>query len=354
MFHLLFSFSFFAVFSREIELSDTTFASKLNKFENLIQPNKIYIDSSHFSCIKTPIFISSESANALSGNMRKKFSSDYTLSNIQFENCSSTSENGGAIFAQNAHGKLININFMECSAVNGGACFISGGSVSFTKCNIFKCKSLKDGSAIFMNGATGSLENMSIVHNKAGRDGTIVALKGTVNIKDIKLYSNYAQNNYGGICFNQTGGVLLLIHFHNNGANGEIGRSMCVCSSPELIMENSYFHDSIPNQLASTDDSNVRFNNLYFKDNKPQDYTIKNGGGGEKFFVYIPTKAPTLPEIPEDIFKNALKWKIENKHFSWDRFYLIAFIFVIGFAIVIFIVPSLIAPPTKQFQWVSA
>ena len=348
---LIFSFIFplFPILTTETLIKNTKYADNIQNLDLIVKSNKYLIDSSVFINQKTPIFLSFSSQTGIT--TRKQFSSDFTLSNSKFENCSSLKENGGAIFAKNSKAKLINNNFFECSAINGGACYLTNSSVSFNNCNIFKCKSIEDGSALFLNKITGSLENMSIVKNAAGRNGAVVAVKSTINIKYMQLYSNFAENNYGGLCFNETGGVLLVIHFHDNNAKGEIGKSMCIWSSQELILENSYFHDSIPMQLAFTDDSSVRINNIYFKDNKPQDYTIKNGGGGQKFFVYNPTKAPTLPKIPGEFFLNTLKWRIESKRFSWGRLLIIALIFVIAFSVVINTIPSLITPPTKQFQW---
>ena len=325
-------------------------SSRFAKISSFYPKNKkIDVSSTIFHKIEAPIRLSFEKEVS----EKRSFSSDYKITNTRFEFCETTKENGGAIFSTNAAGTLIDIYFYRVGAINGGAVYVTGGSITMQQCNAVKCSSKLDGSAYFFRGASVDLRRGSIMQCHAGRDGALVTSICTFNMNTMKIYDNKASNNYGAVCLNETQGVSLQLYFHGNDAKGEIGKSMCIWSSEEYILENAYFYDNIDKQLASSDDSNVRFNNLAFVALKPQDYLIENNGGGEKVFVYRKSELPSMPEVDPELLQEIFDWKVVEKDFKWNELYIIASLLAIAFAIVWLLVPKLISPPTKEIQWQS-
>ena len=126
-----------------------------------------------------------------------------------------TQKNGGAIKMASGTNKLIindGAKIMNCSAVNGGAILVTGGTQTIEGSNntiedrgcITECWSSTNGGAIYVNGGSLTIENCVISNNHAGGIGggaIRVENNAYVKINSGSILGNYVSRNgaaYGG------------------------------------------------------------------------------------------------------------------------------------------------------------
>ena len=123
--------------------------------------------------------------------------SDVVLNNINFVNCSA--DNGGAIFWSSDNGTLSNCNFMNCSADTfGGTTYFSSDNGTISNCNFMNC-SADDGGAIYWSSDNGTLSNCNFMNCSADDFGGAIYWSGNIYYYDDNTTSIWGDN---GALFN--------------------------------------------------------------------------------------------------------------------------------------------------------
>ena len=145
-----------------------------------------------------------------------------SLNGITFKNAVS-SNNGGAIHSDGIL-TLINCSFIDNIANNGGAVYVGSSSSKMVDVNFMNNTALKDGGAIYWNGVNGS-------------------------VYDIKSYNNTAKHNGGAIFWMGYNGTVLNSKFYNNRANGENSEYNMSFSLDDVIIVTELPDSPLPNKL---------------------------------------------------------------------------------------------------------
>jgi len=117
---------------------------------------------------------------------------DVTLVDVDFENCSATS-NGGALYVIGNNAQILNCDFNNCSASDGGVIYVEGDGAVIDLNTISNSNSAFDGGALVIKGDDAKLYNTSFENNTAGDDGGAIFWQGNNGV----IYNITCINNKG-------------------------------------------------------------------------------------------------------------------------------------------------------------
>ena len=146
------------------------------------------------------------------------------INNSHFENNTATSlVGGGVLFTQSNTGynSIINSNFTNNSAANGGATFISTPNskiINVIYINNYAGNSYYGG-AIYINGANGNISNSIFINNTAGY-GAIHSYSATSIIYNCTFLRNSAIQYGGAISLNAASKVIGCLFLYNKAPGG--------------------------------------------------------------------------------------------------------------------------------------
>jgi len=166
----------------------------------------------------------STSYNNARGGTVRNVGSGMLINNSHFENNTATSlVGGGVLFTQSTTGynSIINSNFTNNSAANGGATFISTPNSKII--NVIYINNhvgnSNYGGAIYINGANGNISNSTFINNTAGY-GAIHSYSATSIIYNCTFLRNSAIQYGGAISLNAASKVIGCLFLYNKAPGG--------------------------------------------------------------------------------------------------------------------------------------
>ena len=122
-------------------------------------------------------------------------SGSVTFKNCVFQDCMTTTANGGAIYVMNQNPTFENCIFNSNTAVQGGHMYVSAGTVTIKNCTFTNGHALSDGGAIKNNTqwtSTCKITSSIITGNSADLYGGGISNTGHLTLNTTKLYDNIA------------------------------------------------------------------------------------------------------------------------------------------------------------------
>jgi len=170
---------------------------------------------------------------AITLDVRQLVTKDLTLTNTGAGKLTISGNNLYQIFyvSPNTKLSLTNLNLSGGKAIEGGAIFNSGGTVTITNSSLYNNSADNYGGAIFNSGAV------------TNYDGDIISNGSTLEITNSSLYNNSA-DNYGGAIFNN--GNVLVTHatFLNNAVSESGSGGTINNNSGTALLKNSLLQGS--------------------------------------------------------------------------------------------------------------
>ena len=175
-----------------------------------------------------------------------------TIKNVNFE------EIGGAIKFAGDSGSVINCNFINNAAKNGGAIYFDyTGNVE--NCSFVNNSATSDGGAVRMS--SGNVTNCNFVNNSATYHGGAIDFEGSGNVTNCNFTDNKATDtySYGGAVYLWNQGTVTNCNFTGN--NATIGSAIYFYSSSATkTVSNSRFLNNRANAEAleiTKNDNNI-------------------------------------------------------------------------------------------------
>jgi len=160
---------------------------------------------------------------------------------------------GGGILVENSNVVILNSDFNNCRASNGGAiALINSNDISIVNCSFTENKASYGGALALLN-STSSINDLIINNNQASNGGGIYLDENSnLDVNNCSIYNNTSTstNSYqgmgGGIC---SSGILTLSNtsIKNNSAN-HFGGGVCIFVGEDFIVNENV---SIYNNVAS-------------------------------------------------------------------------------------------------------
>ena len=111
----------------------------------------------------------------IDGNGKRGFDiyQGITIKNLNFVNCSTDYEDGGAIWYYGDNGSVSNCSFINCNANNGGAIYFNNSAHdSVSNCSFTNCNANNGGAIYWSTGTNDSVSNCSFTNcNASDRNG---------------------------------------------------------------------------------------------------------------------------------------------------------------------------------------
>lgn len=152
------------------------------------------------------------------------------LTNCNFGNCNSGSNDGGAIYWKGNNGKLTNCNFVNCYASRsdgaGGAVCWQGIDGTLANCKFKNCHSADNqnnggGAILWLSGDNGIISDCSFVNCHSPTNGGAVSVEYCNNciVTGCSFMNCSAENRGGGIYFQYEGSLINCIFKGNSAQN---------------------------------------------------------------------------------------------------------------------------------------
>lgn len=354
-FELIKSEAKLSLFNTDIQKTSIVSDAKNTHFN--LHKNCFQVSKSFFTHLISPVRISGSMQSDLQkGGKRKQFTeTNVKLKKLNFEFCHTLNENGGAVFVENCKTEVDTCFFFQGNAINGGGLYATQGSIRILSTNAVKCNSKHNGGAYFFNGCQVFINSGAILSNRAGKEaGAMTLRRSNIEVKGLKIYNNKATEKIGGVKIDQCDGFMNVCYFANNKAR-EGPNSLFINEGDQImIVEHVYFYSN-GLELEFERKSNVRIVNPIFNGDKTSMKGFGDSTISDLSYAINPRYngegIPAQPILPIELLRDVFSWKEIEPDFSWSNLYLIVAILVITFSAILIFVPSLLTPPTKEFNW---
>ena len=136
------------------------------------------------------------------------------ISNCDFQNCSVSSGDGGAVYWQGPNGTLNDCSFVNCSCSNyGGSVLWNGNNGVLCDCSFEGSHSGNDGGSVSWERSYGTLRDCSFVNSRSGRDGSAVFWYGRNGALSGCDFMNCHADNDGAVYWEGPNGNLSGCYF---------------------------------------------------------------------------------------------------------------------------------------------
>ncbi|MEE3418592.1 MAG: Ig-like domain repeat protein, partial [Methanosphaera sp.] len=226
-------------------------------------------------------------------------SSGSVISNSTFINCYSVFRSAGAVAWKEKNGQILDTKFINCYSLSGDSPTFSGkgGAMYFEKAknnillnvSFINCSALYEGAAIYYRNTDNDPSsnnthiNCTFINNNVTRNGGALAFASANETYDGCIFVNNSASNGGSICYSVNGGIIIRNSIFVNNTNITNGGFIYINGSKVEITNNTFNNGSAENGGAIYVNTAVTINDSSFTNN-----TAENGGA-----LYI-TKDTTL------------------------------------------------------------
>ncbi len=152
---------------------------------------------------------------------------------------------GGGMFAEGATVTLTRVDFRDNAAtVLGGGMGLSTASLTFNGGTVENNLSAGNGGGLGFNIAGGSLSDVTIAGNTSAKGGGIYAGIGSLNLADVVLKENEAEELGGGLMFDGTISTIDRTAFYGNRGDA-FGVTMLITGTAQVTVTNSIFAGNV-------------------------------------------------------------------------------------------------------------
>ncbi|MBE6486958.1 MAG: hypothetical protein E7Z85_08980, partial [Methanosphaera stadtmanae] len=226
-------------------------------------------------------------------------SKDSIISKCTFINCYSVFRSAGAVAWKEENGQILDTKFINCYSLSGDSPTFSGkgGAMYFEKAknnllinvSFINCSALYEGAAIYYRNTNNDPSsnnthiNCTFINNNVTRNGGALSFASANETYDGCTFINNTASNGGSICYSVNGGIIIRNSIFENNTNITNGGFIYINGSNAVILNNTFNNGSAENGGAIYVNTAVTINDSSFTNN-----TAENGGA-----LYI-TKDTTL------------------------------------------------------------
>lgn len=252
--------------------------------------------------------------DALSGSriLNFKFASDIVLHNITFKNGFS-SGNGGAVYlSKSTNISFVNCNFINNSAISGGAVFSDYSNVQFVNCSFIN-NSAQVAGAVFVEYSVTDFKDSMFINNIAYNVSGAIFSQWAVNSIDGCGFINNSVNAktpFGGaIAFIQYENNISNSKFINNSINGEYGYGSSIFNYGVLNINNTEIKDNRHNTKNKIDNTIYTCNG---KVNLENSIIENNTCMGDEDIIYTTFWPMVFDKVLDDSYELPVSYDSRN------------------------------------------
>jgi len=333
------------------------FRKLANSLYNGAASNILHFSSCSFKDSVSPIRINSVDRLKYKPQSKRieKKDTDLTMRDVLFDFCTSTNEDGGALYTNDCNVDLTDVEFVSCLALNAAGFYARHGRVTIQSSSFYRCSSRRDGGGLIARECELIMKQTYFVMNKADmKYGAFYQSYGYFHMTNVFVYENIALRGFAGATFEESTGQMGLCRFVENKSPIEEGGTAInvISTTDKLFIEFCTFGGGQSNYLRYRSDTQVWISENCFDtnptDSKTEDLDptspINPNNAPRWLNNHYYGQCTPAPKLPPRFHKELFHHPESAPQIEWWKLYTALGIFIFLIGIMAFSVPAVFFP----------